>query len=60
MFPYCCCCCDNTKDINTRSIIRKNRLILNKTKSFDCNYKKLKYYKILSTQNLDYKCRLIV
>ena len=59
MLSYCSYCCDNTKGINTGPVIRKNRLILNKTKCSNCNHKESKCYKILSTQNSTYKCLLI-
>ena len=60
MLSCCYYCRDYTKDINTGPIITKNKLTLNKTKCFNFNNKKLKHYKILSTQNLNHKCRLVV
>ena len=56
MLSYCCYCRDDAKGINTGPIITKNRQILNKIKCFNCNHKKSKCYKILSTQNSNYKC----
>ena len=55
MLSYCCYCHGNTKDINTGPMIRKSMSILNKTKRYNCNHKKSKHYKLLSTQNLNYK-----
>ena len=45
MLTYCCYCKKDTKDINLGPLIRKNSLILNKTKCFSCGFKKSKRYK---------------
>ena len=42
MLIYYCYCNDYTNDINSRMIIRKSRLILNKIKCSDCSFKKTK------------------
>ena len=51
MLSYCYNCHNDTKETNSGMIMTKNRLILGKTKCFDCNHKKSKRYKIFSTLN---------
>ena len=56
MLSYCYNGHNNTKNINSVMIMTKNRLILNKTKSSDCNLKSQKVTKNSLTQNSNYKC----
>ena len=60
MLSYCYNGHNNTKNINSVMIMTKNRLILNKTKSSDCNLKSQKVTKNLLIQKSNYKCWLIV